>query len=64
MSAPTTPTAAPPGATRVVLLGAGPAGLGAALGLARRGFEVDLIEREEAVGGNAGSFELADVRVD
>ncbi len=49
---------------RVAILGAGPAGLGAALGLARRGFDVELIERGERVGGNAGSFELAGQRVD
>ena len=49
---------------RVVVLGAGPAGLGAALGLAERGFEVDVIERQQVVGGNAGSFEVAGVRVD
>ena len=49
---------------RVAILGAGPAGLGAALGLARRGFEVDVIEAGERVGGNAGSFELSGLRVD
>jgi len=49
---------------RVVVLGAGPAGLGAALGLARRGFEVDVLERGPDVGGNAGSFEIAGVRAD
>ena len=49
---------------RLVVLGGGPAGLGAALGLARRGFGVDLVEREGHFGGNAGSFELAGVRVD
>ncbi|MFQ5697627.1 MAG: protoporphyrinogen/coproporphyrinogen oxidase [Myxococcota bacterium] len=49
---------------RVIVLGGGPAGLGAALGLAERGFEVTLLERGDAVGGNAGSFELAGIRVD
>ena len=49
---------------RVGILGAGPAGLGAALGLAERGFDVWVVERETAVGGNAGSFEIAGVRVD
>ena len=49
----------------VVILGAGPAGLGAALQLARRGsFDVSVIERNAEVGGNAGSFELAGMRVD
>jgi len=49
---------------RVVVLGAGPAGLGAALGLARNGHEVTVIEQADRVGGNAGSFELAGVQVD
>jgi len=49
---------------RVIVLGAGPAGLGAALGLARRGFEVDVVERGERVGGNAGSFEVEGIRAD
>jgi protoporphyrinogen oxidase len=48
----------------VVVLGAGPAGLGAALGLARRGYQVTVLERGVHVGGNAGSFELAGLRVD
>ncbi|MCW5979509.1 MAG: FAD-dependent oxidoreductase [Bryobacteraceae bacterium] len=49
----------------VVVLGAGPAGLGAALQLGRRGvFDVTLLERSTAVGGNAGSFELEGLRVD
>lgn len=52
------------GAPRIIVLGAGPAGLGAALGLAERGFDVAAIERRDCVGGNAGSFELAGLRVD
>ena len=51
-------------APRVVVLGAGPAGLGAALGLAERGVRVHVLEREARVGGNAGSFEIAGLRVD
>jgi protoporphyrinogen oxidase len=51
--------------TRVVVLGAGPAGLGAAYALTRRGTaEVTVLERGSGVGGNAGSFELAGLRVD
>lgn len=49
----------------IIILGAGPAGLGAAYQLARRGLaRVDVLERNSQVGGNAGSFELAGMRVD
>jgi protoporphyrinogen oxidase len=50
--------------TTVTILGAGPAGLGAALGLARSGHAVTVVERADRVGGNAGSFELAGLAVD
>jgi protoporphyrinogen oxidase len=50
--------------TRVIILGAGPAGLAAALELAERNVEVTVLERAPQVGGNAGSFELSGVRVD
>ena len=49
----------------VVILGAGPAGVGAAFQLARRGLaRVTVLERNPCVGGNAGSFDLAGFRVD
>ena len=49
----------------IVILGAGPAGLGAALRLAgRANFAVTVIERGTTVGGNAGSFSLAGMQVD
>jgi protoporphyrinogen oxidase len=49
----------------VVILGAGPAGLGGAYRLARRGgVGVTVIERSRAVGGNAGSFDVAGQAVD
>jgi protoporphyrinogen oxidase len=49
----------------ILILGAGPAGLGAALQLARRGvFDVTVLERNACVGGNAGSFEFSGQRVD
>jgi protoporphyrinogen oxidase len=50
--------------SRIAILGAGPAGVGAAYGLARAGHEVVILEQAPRVGGNAGSFELAGVRVD
>lgn len=48
----------------VLILGAGPAGLGAAYQLARRQVAVTVLERQSVVGGNAGSFTLAGQRVD
>ncbi len=49
----------------VVVLGAGPAGLATAAKLAARpDFAVALIERAAAAGGNAGSFDVAGMRVD
>ncbi len=50
--------------TQVVIFGAGPAGLAAALELAEQDVQVTLLEKQGYVGGNAGSFELADVQVD
>lgn len=54
----------PVGDKPIIILGAGPAGLGTAFKLARRGFPVTVLERSAAVGGNAGSFELHGLRVD
>ena len=50
--------------SRVIVLGGGPAGLAAALELAERGIQVTLLERQDRVGGNAGSFSLAGFNVD
>jgi protoporphyrinogen oxidase len=50
--------------TDLVVLGAGPAGLAAAWRAARRGLSVVVLDRAEAVGGMAASFEIAGVRVD
>jgi protoporphyrinogen oxidase len=50
---------------RIVILGAGPAGLGAAFRLSRRGAaHVTVLERNGWVGGNAGSFDVGGCRVD
>ena len=50
--------------TRIVILGGGPAGLGAAFWLAVRGFEPVVLEARSSVGGNAGSFQLHGLPVD
>ena len=51
--------------TPLVVLGAGPAGLGASWKLARRPpFEVTVLERNAAGGGNAGSFAFGGMNVD
>ena len=49
----------------VIILGAGPAGLGAAYKLSRKGLaRVTVVEQNEIVGGNAASFEISGIRVD
>ena len=51
--------------TKVTILGAGPAGLGAAWRLAVEGkADVVVLEQNNVVGGNAGSFEIAGMPVD
>jgi protoporphyrinogen oxidase len=48
----------------LIVLGAGPAGVGASFWAARSGLDVTLVERAEVPGGAAGSFEIGGVRVD
>jgi protoporphyrinogen oxidase len=50
--------------TDVTVLGAGPAGLAAALELAETGVKVIVIERQDHVGGNATSFDFGGINVD
>jgi protoporphyrinogen oxidase len=50
--------------SRLAVIGAGPAGLAAALAAAERGHDVVVHEAGDTVGGMAGSFEVAGVRVD
>ncbi len=65
------PAAAPPDRARppagradLVVLGAGPAGCGAAWRAAKAGHRVVLLEQADRTGGLAGSFELDGIRVD
>lgn len=49
---------------RVVILGAGPAGLGAGYYLASKGYAVSIIDRAHYVGGASASFKIKDYIVD
>ena len=50
---------------KIVILGAGPAGLGAAKQLAQRKKAlVTVLEQNDYVGGNAASFNISGVQVD
>ncbi len=50
---------------KIAILGAGPAGLGAAQKLAERSFtSITVLEQNEWVGGNAGSFDVDGIPVD
>lgn len=50
---------------RIAILGAGPTGVGAAWQLAKQNkAEVTVLEQQNVVGGNSGSFEIEGLRVD
>jgi protoporphyrinogen oxidase len=52
------------GKKRVVILGAGPAGISAAWRLSKLGYPVTVIERDEAVGGMGRTIKVGDYSVD
>ena len=49
---------------RIVIVGAGPGGLSAAMILAARGFEVDVYEKQAKIGGRSAEVVLGDYRFD
>ncbi len=49
---------------RVVIVGAGPGGLTAGMILARRGFDVTLVEKKDRVGGRNGELKVGDFSFD
>ncbi|TAN62373.1 hypothetical protein EPN16_01665 [bacterium] len=49
---------------KVVILGAGPAGLGAGFHLSRKGYSVSIIDRAHYIGGASASFRIKDYIVD
>ncbi|WP_421763415.1 FAD-dependent oxidoreductase [Ekhidna sp.] len=50
--------------TKVLIIGAGPAGLSCAYELSKKGFEVEVLEASEYVGGMSRSFEIWGQKVD
>lgn len=50
--------------TEIVVLGAGPAGLAAAMELAQAGKKVTVLEQQDHIGGNATSFDFGGIQVD
>ncbi|MGB6220232.1 phytoene desaturase family protein [Haloferula sp.] len=49
---------------RVVIVGAGPGGLTAGMILARRGFDVTIVEKQDRVGGRNGELKVGDFSFD
>jgi phytoene desaturase len=52
------------GKKKIAIVGAGPGGLTAAMVLARRGYDVEVFEKEPTVGGRNGELTLGDFRFD
>ncbi|WP_379130341.1 phytoene desaturase family protein [Paenibacillus sp. sgz500958] len=52
------------GAAKVAVVGAGPGGLAAAMLLAADGYNVEIYEKQEVVGGRSGQLKLGDYRFD
>lgn len=50
--------------SQLLVLGAGPAGIGATQRAARAGHDVTVLDRGDAPGGTSGSYEVAGIRVD
>jgi protoporphyrinogen oxidase len=51
-------------APRVAVIGAGPMGLGAAYELAKRGYQVQVFERDDRIGGMSASIDFAGTRIE
>jgi phytoene dehydrogenase-like protein len=51
-------------AKRIAIIGAGPGGLAAAMLLARRGFQVQVFEKDPVIGGRNAEVVLGDYRFD
>lgn len=51
-------------AAKVAVVGAGPGGLAAAMLLAAKGYEVEVFEKQDTVGGRSGELRLGEYRFD
>lgn len=60
MPSPTSPATAATGAKRVLVIGAGVSGLGAACALQQRGYDVEIIEARDRIGGRIQTVDRID----